>query len=37
MVEYALIIGLVALVAIAGLMILGPKLLTSFTNLNNKI
>jgi pilus assembly protein Flp/PilA len=37
MVEYGLIIALVAIVAIAGLTLLGPKLSTMFTNVSNKI
>ena len=37
MVEYALIIALVALVAIVGLAILGPKISNMFTNIGNKL
>ncbi len=37
MVEYGLIIALVAIVAIAGLTLLGPKLRDMFTNVSNKI
>jgi pilus assembly protein Flp/PilA len=37
MVEYGLIIALVAVVAIAGLIILGPKLSTLFTSLGSSV
>lgn len=37
MVEYALIIGLVSIAAIAALIILGPKISNLFTNVNNKL
>ena len=37
MVEYGLIIALVAVVAIAGLIILGPKLSTLFTSLGASV
>ena len=37
MVEYGLIIALVAVVAIAGLTLLGPRLKTMFTNISNQI
>lgn len=37
MVEYGLIIALVAVVAIAGLLLLGPKLSTLFTNISNSL
>ena len=37
MVEYALIIALVALVAIVGLALLGPKVKNMFTNIGNKL
>ncbi len=37
MVEYGLIIALVAVVAIAGLTLLGPKLKTMFTNISTQI
>lgn len=37
MVEYALIIGLVSIAAIAALLILGPKISNLFTNINNKV
>lgn len=37
MVEYGLIIALVAVVAIAGLTLLGPKLRDLFTNINNNL
>ena len=35
MVEYGLIIALVAVVAIAGLVLLGPKIKDMFTNISN--
>jgi pilus assembly protein Flp/PilA len=37
MVEYGLIIALVAVVAIAGLIILGPKLSTMFSSLGSSV
>jgi pilus assembly protein Flp/PilA len=37
MVEYGLIIALVAIVAIAGLIILGPQLSSLFTSLGSSI
>ena len=37
MVEYGLIIALVAVVAIAGLIILGPKIATLFTSLGASV
>jgi pilus assembly protein Flp/PilA len=37
LIEYALIIGLVAIVAIAGLLILGPKLSTLFVNIGGSV
>jgi pilus assembly protein Flp/PilA len=37
MVEYGLIIALVAVVAIAGLIILGPKLSTMFTSIGSSV
>jgi len=37
MVEYGLIIALVAVVAIAGLIILGPMLSTLFTSLGSSV
>jgi len=37
MVEYALILVLVAIVAIAGLLILGPKLASFFTALGSSV
>ncbi|MHB9145144.1 MAG: Flp family type IVb pilin [Symbiobacteriia bacterium] len=37
MVEYGLIIALVAVVAIAGLTLLGPKLKDLFTNIDGQI
>ena len=37
MVEYGLIIALVAVVAIAGLIILGPAIASLFTNLGSSI
>jgi len=37
MVEYGLIIALVAVVAIAGLELLGPKLSTLFTDIDGKL
>lgn len=37
MVEYGLIIALVAVVAIAGLIILGPKIAEMFTSLGSSI
>ena len=35
LVEYGLIIALVAVVAIVGLVLLGPRLSTMFTNITN--
>ena len=37
MVEYGLIIALVAVVAIAGLLLLGPQLSTLFSNITDSI
>ena len=37
MVEYGLIIALVAVVAIAGLIILGPKIASLFTGLGSSV
>jgi pilus assembly protein Flp/PilA len=37
MVEYGLIIALVAVIAIAGLILLGPQLQTIFTNISNTL
>lgn len=37
MVEYGLIIALVAVIAIAGLVLIGPKLSTMFTNISNSL
>lgn len=37
MVEYGLIIALVAVIAIAGLILIGPKLQTMFTNISDKL
>jgi pilus assembly protein Flp/PilA len=37
MVEYGLIIALVAVVAIAGLIILGPKIATLFEGIGDKL
>ena len=37
MVEYGLIIALVAVVAIAGLIILGPKIASLFTSLGSSV
>jgi len=37
MVEYGLILALVAVLAIAGLSLLGPKLSTMFTSITGKI
>jgi pilus assembly protein Flp/PilA len=37
MVEYGLIIALVAIVAIAGLIILGPQLSSLFTSLGSSV
>ena len=37
MVEYGLIIALVAVVAIVGLVLLGPRLSTLFTNITNSL
>lgn len=37
MVEYGLIIALIAIVAIAGLKLLGPTLSTMFTDANTKL
>ena len=37
MVEYGLIIALVAVVAIAGLIILGPKISDMFTSLGSSV
>lgn len=37
MVEYGLIIGLVAVVAIVGLALLGPKLSTLFSSITEKV
>ena len=37
MVEYGLIIGLIAIVVIAGLVILGPKIRDMFTNIGNSL
>jgi len=37
MVEYALIIGLIAVVAIVALVLLGPKIRGMFNNANNKL
>jgi len=37
MVEYGLILALVAVVVIAALTLLGPKIANVFTNVNNKL
>ncbi|OGO89282.1 MAG: pilus assembly protein [Clostridiales bacterium GWF2_38_85] len=37
MVEYGLIIGLIAIVVIAGLVILGPKIKEMFVNIGNNL
>jgi pilus assembly protein Flp/PilA len=37
MVEYGLIIALVAVVAIAGLIVLGPKIAAMFTSLGSSV
>jgi pilus assembly protein Flp/PilA len=37
MVEYGLIIGLIAVVCIAALVILGPKIAGMFTSISNKL
>jgi len=37
MVEYGLIIGLVALVVVAGLILLGPKIKDMFTSISDQI
>ncbi len=37
MAEYALILALVAIIAIAGVMFLGPKLRDVFLNIANKL
>ncbi|HBL83477.1 MAG: pilus assembly protein [Clostridiales bacterium GWF2_38_85] len=37
MVEYGLIIGLIAIVVIAGLVILGPKIRDMFTGIGDKL
>lgn len=37
MVEYGLIIGLIAVVVIAALLILGPKIRDMFTNVSNQM
>ncbi len=37
LVEYGLIIALVALIAIGGLTLLGPTLNTMFTNVNGRL
>lgn len=37
MVEYALIIALIAIVVVAALVILGPKIANMFTNVGNKL
>ena len=37
MVEYGLIIGLVALVVVAGLVLLGPKLKDMFKSISNQL
>lgn len=37
MVEYGLIIGLVAIVAIAGLILLGPKIKAMFENVSSQL
>jgi pilus assembly protein Flp/PilA len=37
MVEYALIIALIAIVVVAALIILGPKIANMFTNVGNKL
>ncbi len=37
MVEYGLIIGLVAVAAIVGLALLGPKLKTLFTDITDEV
>ncbi|HAN20187.1 MAG: pilus assembly protein [Clostridiales bacterium GWF2_36_10] len=37
MVEYGLIIGLIAIVVVAGLVILGPKIKDMFTNIADEL
>lgn len=37
MVEYALIIAFIALVVIAGLLVLGPRIADMFTNIGNEL
>ncbi len=37
MVEYALIIALIAIVVVAALVILGPKIANMFTNVGNEL
>ena len=37
MIEYALIIGLIAIVAIVALVLLGPKIKEMFNKANNKL
>ena len=37
MVEYGLIIGLVALVVVGGLILLGPKIKTLFTSISDEL
>jgi pilus assembly protein Flp/PilA len=37
LVEYALIIALVAIVVIAALVLLGPRIANIFTNINNSL
>ncbi|NVN00079.1 Flp family type IVb pilin [Arthrobacter sp. SDTb3-6] len=36
-VEYGLLVGLIAVVIVAALLLLGPKLATLFTNVSNTI
>jgi pilus assembly protein Flp/PilA len=37
MVEYALIVALIAIIAIAGLIVLGPKLSSLFTSVGTSV
>ena len=37
MIEYALIIGLISIAAVAILLIIGPKISNLFSNVNNKV
>lgn len=37
MVEYGLIVALISIAAISAILLIGPKLLTIFTNANNAL